>query len=300
MIHVIFNNDYDGHFAAYAAWKYFQGQGWLDHTQFTPVKYGDPFPLDMESLHPEDQVYVFSFFYERELMDALKEKVRHLLFINHLESAVEKYNGASYAIIEPGMSSGARTWVHFFPNKRLPPLGQYISDRKLWKQRHVQTPQLIAFLNYAQMGQDWDKWDDLTHNPESMEIALKNGRLLLRNQDRMVENYIKTPGVVLVQHGHLIKNHSDQNTTYAIYNGGTPYISETAQAVMKEYNVDYTIDWHADMARDVVVFNIRSKDGEKFSAKEYAEKNGGAGQPDSAGFTLPLMEGFRLAGLLGR
>lgn len=299
MIHIIFHNDFDGQFAAYAAWKYFQNQNTLDSVKFIPVSYGDKFPLDMEELHPEDHVYVFSFLYERELMDELKEKVRHLLFFNHMESAEEKFAGASYAIINTAISSGARVWDHFFPIKRLPLVGQYIGDRKMWKKRHPETPQMHSWLNFAQLGQDWEKWDDLATDMESVQIALKNGRLLLRYEERMVESFINLPNNVLVQHGHLVKDHSDQSTKYAIFNGGTFFTSEIAQAVMKKFDVDYTIDWRVDMGNDIVTFNIRSRDGEKFSAKEYAEKNGGGGRAESAGFTMHVVDGLQLVKALG-
>jgi hypothetical protein len=298
--YVIHSADHDGRLAACFAHMYFSEKLPQESVVFREAQYGKPFPLTPDELGEKDEVFVFGFLTERETLDAIYEKSIQLFrFFSHMESAEKRFGDAPYASISLDMTSAVRAFHYFFPDKRLPKLAQLVSDRKLWKKKYPETPQMNAWLNYAQLGNNWDKWQELMDDQESYEIALKYGRLLLRHQDRMIEEFIKAPGAVLVQHGHLVKDHSDKNTKYAIYNNRTPYPSDTAQAVFKEYDVDYTIDWRVDMGRDVVVFDIRSRDVEKFSALEYAEKHSGGGQADAAGFTMHIVDGLQLVKNLG-
>jgi hypothetical protein len=297
---VVYTGDHDGRLAAFFAHQFFTENNKGETLDFREANYGSAFPLDADGVTAEDDVIILSFMGDREVYDAIAAKAKSMLFLSHMKSAVDKFDGATYASVDTEQSTALAAWEHFYPNKRPPKLAMLVSDRKLWKKKHVETPQMDAWLNYAQLGSDWEKWRELMEDFESYEIALKYGRLLLRNQERIIDAFIKASGSVLVQHGNLLKDHGDRNTTYAIYNNATPYASDTARAVMTEYNVDYTIDWHADMGRDVVVFDIRSNNPEKFSALEYAEKNGGGGQPEAAGFVMPLVEGMRLAAALGR
>lgn len=297
--YVIYHADYDGEFAAFIARMGLQERGGLDNVVFTPVNYGDKFPLELDNITKHDTIYILSYLMDKSWLDEISLSAGQLFFINHMHSAVEVLADEPYAIVDDGQSSALITWGHFFPNKRPPLLAMLISDRKMGKQKHPETPQLAAWLSYAQMGSDWEKWEDLLTDQDSYNAALKYGRMLMRYQERLIDAFISRADAVLVQHGDLVRDHSSKSTKYAIYNGQTPFVTDTARAVFKKFDVDYTIDWHVDMGRDVVVFEMRSRDPEKFSVLEYAEKHEGGGQPEAAGFTMHIVDGLQLVKNLG-
>lgn len=302
--YVFFRGDNDGRFAAFTTYLALREKDKLRDAVFTELNYGDKFPMELDNFTKHDDVYILGFLLERKFLDELDLSVGKLVFINHMQSALEKLHDASYAILDTTQSTALITWEHFFQKKRPPILAMLITDHKLQKKKHPETPQMVAWLNYAQLGQNWEKWEELMNDKEAYELALKYGRFLIRYNDRMIEDFINTPGAVLVQHGHLLEDHSDKSTKYAVYNRGGPFTTDTAKAVIALHDVDYTIEWHADMGRDVVVFEIRSRDSKKFSAMEYAELErggqiSGGGQPDAAGFVMNLVEGLRLATHLG-
>lgn len=297
--YVIHHGDYDGEFAAFITRMALQEKGKLEETLFISLNYGDKFPLELDNITKNDDIYILSYLIDKSWLDEIAASCRNLVFINHMQSALESLHETSYALIDTNQSSAMIAWGHFFPNKRPPILAMLISDRKLAKKKHPETPQMMAWLSYAQLGQDWEKWDDLMNDQESYQVALKYGRMLLRYQERLIDAFIKRKDAVLVQHGDLTGDHSRKDIKYAIYNGQTPFVSDTAQAVFKQFDVDYTIDWHVDMGRDVVVFELRSRDPEKFSALTYAEKHHGGGQPEAAGFTMHVVDGLQLVKNLG-
>lgn len=297
--YVIHRDDYEGQFAAFVTYLAMREKNQLDSTQFISLNYGDKFPLELDQLSKDDSVYILSYLMEREALDKIDAVVGELFFINHMKSALEKLHDAEYTLINTNQSSALTTWGHFFLNKRPPVLALLISDRKMAKNKHIETGQLAAWLNYAQYGQDWEKWEELMNDRESYDAALKYGRMLMRYEQRMVEAFIETPGAVLVQNGDLLKDHSSKTIKYAIYNNRTPFVTMTAQAIMKRYDIDYTIDWCVDMGKDVVVFELRSRDPAKFSVQAYAEKHHGGGQPEAAGFTMHIVDGLQLVKNLG-
>lgn len=303
MIYVLHHADSDGRFAGYAAWRYFQNK-WTgaysqtdgptpDSVRYIEVQYGKPFPLKLEELTEHDQIYILDFSYAKEILDPINQAIDFLIVLDHHESGVENLAGAPYGIFDMTKSGALLAWEYFFPNQEPPLACLLVNDRDLWKWEYKEkTAAFETWLHYDRVGQNWEKWHELSTRASVMELALERGAFLSQYNDSILNSFIKNPDNISIRRDKLMKTEDAPKVIYAVYTGIYILASELASEIYNKLGVDLTIDWRAK--EDLIKFSVRSKNPAKISAKEFCKQYGGGGHPASASFALPTDAGLNL------
>lgn len=290
-IHVLHHADSDGRFGGYAAWRKLRNDGKLSTTKFYEVQYGKPFPLDINELTIEDQVYIIDFSYARSILDPVYEKVDKLVVLEHHESAEEMLNGAPYVLFDITKSGALLAWEYFFPKAPPPMPCLLVNDFDLWQWKYQEkTGAFEAWLRYDRVGQNWEKWENLCYHQPTFDEAMEKGLPIYRYNQSVIQSFAANPDNITIS--SLFHDDSARRVTYAIFNGIGILHSELAEYVYKNFDVEMTISWRVKGKE--VAFSIRSPHPEKFSAKVFAQSYGGGGHPASSGFGLPLDKGLEL------
>lgn len=175
---------------------------------FIPVQYGRPVPEEALSGRG---VYVLDFSYPEADMEEMASRARFLVCLDHhktarddLEAMSKKYdiNEAHVLVRFDTGKSGARlAWEHFHPASAgdPPPLVLYVEDRDIWSWRLPFSREINAYVRSWPM--DFETWDaldaTLRDGPlDADHTAVREGRAVLRYQDRVVEDQVKNASTV--------------------------------------------------------------------------------------------------------
>lgn len=320
-IHILHHADSDGRFGAYCAWRHFRDRPAFDmkDVQFREVQYQQAFPLDIESLTVDDQMYIIDFSYDRETLDKVYAKVGFLKVLDHHESAEERLKGAPYVFFDKTKSGALLAWEYFFSDRSPPLACLLVNDFDMWAWKYAQTAAFEAYLHYDRVKQNWEKWDLLSTSAEAMDNAIKTGMILEQSNESAMRTIVFGGNLV---YGNVMEslpapapepdldftNPSSLSPTtvgaypepnngivlgrYAAHNGMGILHSQLGGFICKEKQVDISIGYR--IKRDIVVFNVRSNEHSKVNAKTVATRFGGGGHPDAASFRLDLLAGLEL------
>lgn len=173
-------NCYDGHGAAWAAYKKFGTDGVV----YQPVAYGKSVP----EYNPEDEIYVVDFSYPREILLDLNEKVSKLVVLDHHVTAQKDLDGLDFCLFDMDRSGAGITWDYFHEGKPRPKMIDLIEDRDLWKFKYSETKRFHAYIRSFPF--DFAVWDQIAkdvENEKTLEEIMTEGKAILRSADRTVE-----------------------------------------------------------------------------------------------------------------
>ncbi len=169
----------DGFAAAWAVRRRF-GEGNVD---FHPASYGQPAP-DVTGR----EVIIVDFSYKRPELLAMAGQAKHILIIDHHESAQRELVDLPAnveTIFDMDHSGCMLTWNYYFQDN-LPPKPFYeIEDRDLWKFEFKGTREIVAALYSYPM--DFYTWDYLL--PRDLALHTE-GSTLIRAQDKTIADLI--------------------------------------------------------------------------------------------------------------
>lgn len=157
----------DGFGAAFAAWLKFG-----DEAEYLPMNYGEvktPADFDMKvSLAAKDNdVYILDFSFPREVMEALFQHAKRVVWLDHHKTAFEMWcggvpekgwicqrlnctednpSGNVHIELDNNKSGALLAWEYFRPNTKVPKLIQHIDDRDRWQFKLEGSKELHAAL----------------------------------------------------------------------------------------------------------------------------------------------------------
>lgn len=153
----------DGFGAAFAAWLKLG-----DKAEYLPVEYGrisTPADFDMQvSLAAKDnEIYILDFSFPREVMDALFQHAKRVVWLDHHKTAFEMWGVEPWCkegtfwddrpefkhhvCLDNNKSGALLAWEHFHPGTEVPKLIQHIDDRDRWQFKLEGSKELHAALN---------------------------------------------------------------------------------------------------------------------------------------------------------
>lgn len=218
----------------------------------------------------------------RENNDRLAAAAKSFLILDHHKSAQATLEGASYAIFDMNRSGAGITWDHFFPPQGgddRPWFVSYIEDRDLWRWALPHGREVCAFLDSV----PWtiEAFDNLRLT--SFATMLEFGKGAVSHLDGYVERT-----VTHARDGNLLG--------YKVKIVNAPYsgASEIGNTLAKLPGVDFSVSWF-ERADDIIQFSLRGTG--KVDLSVIAQKFGGGGHPNAAGFQLPYVKGRTLIDL---
>jgi len=266
----------DGFAAAYAVWKRFG-----DGVKFIPCQYGN----DAPDVTGKD-VLMVDFSFKKDVMQAMGEKARRIVVLDHHKSAREELSDflemrtdgpltkrvADAMIDGIGVcfdmdKSGCRlAWEYCFGDEPMPDWFAAVEDRDLWRFSRSGTREICIAIR--SLPRSFDLWDTFT-----AEHLAHDGMAIRRYVDMIVSNICDTAFEEEID-GH----------TVPVASCSYDFVSETAHELL---NRNPSAPFAACIVRsyDGVSYSLRSMD-DRMDVSEIAKKNGGGGHRNAAGFRL--------------
>ena len=302
----------DGFGAAYAAWRHFGATA-----SYSPAQYGRP--IARESLIGR-RVFVFDLSFSPAELMAMAEAAESVIQIDHHASARNAW-GAFFDSAESGFQtwqhpelpltvsfdmekSGARlAWEHFYPDEPLPWPLRHIEDQDLWRFTLPATRAFNRALHLLPF--DFHAWDGVmqhagTPGSKRYQAMLAEGEAIERfyqcEIDRLASGSlvmpVDMPGLAVgVEHARQqnIPFITTEHGTWRVISGlainaNGLFASELGERLAAKYG-SFALIWylHSD---GTVKCSLRSQG--KVDVAAMAEKFGGGGHLNAAGFRLPM------------
>lgn len=265
MIVFYHQNCLDGFGSAWAAWKKFKNKA-----DYFALNYQTPF----EYLISHNQIYFFDVVPERKVLENLIKQDNKITIIDHHLSTKNLLGLNKFKNIDIKVnlrnSASVLVWQYFFPKRRVPELLLYVEDMDLWKFKKLNTREILATIDLADM--NFQKWDELTkeiQNKKNREKYIQAGRRIVASQDRKITTIIKEAQEVKIgKYKTLMVNSSI-------------LVSEIGNALIKKMPPMAIIWFEAGEEKRI---SLRSNG--KVDVSKIAEKYGGGGHKQAAGFTI--------------
>jgi len=210
-------------------------------------------------------ILITDFSYKRPVLLELKEKAKSLLVLDHHETAEKDLEGLDFCIFNKDKSGAGITWDYFFPDNYRPWIIKYIEDSDLWKWSLPYSKEVRAYLeSYPKTIDSLDKIMD-----DGLDSAIVGGSTILRFKENIINEHIE--GVPIEDFlGYEVP----------IINA-TVFQSEIGSilAINSPFSVSYYITKDGSYK-----YSLRSTPT-GINVGELAAKNGGGGNPRTAGIT---------------
>lgn len=258
----------DGFGAAYAAWKKFG-----DDATYVPLSRGDVPPY--EAVEGAD-AYFLDFCYPQEIMDEFVKRADSLTMLDHHQGIENVIRTMPTFVFDANRSGAGIAWDYFHPGVPRPKLIDYIEDDDIYR---FALPDTRAFLTYIMttFPFSFTQWDEIARkldDEKEREGVLHTARSYLEYFYKLAEMSIEKAKLVSFE-------------GYEVYFANVHPLKN-----LKSYVGNELAKKHPPFALVVSAHplgygvSIRSAGGGVDVAK-IAQKYGGNGHRESAGFSVP-------------
>lgn len=247
----------DGFGAAWSAWKILG-----DEANYQPVRHGDPIP----EVHSAMRLAIVDFAYRRDQLLEIAEKVDTLIVLDHHRSAAKDLDGLDFARFDLNKSGARMAWEYWHPGVELPDLLAYVEDRDLWRWELPQSREVaLAITQTIFSFETWENFD--------LDQLKAEGSVLLGYQESIIARA-------------LTKRYMTELAGFDIpVVNSFVFQSEIGDELCKLYpDAPFAAVW-CQKAVNLQAWSLRSI-GE-FDVSVIAEKFGGGGHRNAAGFAKP-------------
>lgn len=284
-VYVLYHADADGRVAGWCAWSKLRKSG-IFHARFYEVQYGQPIPISVKDLQPEDIVYILDFSYDRQTLNKIFEVVKQLVVLDHHKTAEEELRGTPYAIFDMSKSGALLAWEYFYGDTPAPLIVTLTNDRDLWKFVYPQTKAFHCAVRFHGLRSDFQMWDRLANEQGLIGSWVKDGAIIEKYNSEQINSRIKTTGVVSLVRWNGFKA--------AVFNT-TIHISESAEVVYNDETIGADLSMsYMFVEHGCVVFSLRSSKSSGVDVSELAKQFGGGGHKNAAGFKLENAAGLEM------
>lgn len=256
----------DGFGGAYAAWKKFG-----DAAEYIPLSRGELPPFDVAQ---DATVYFIDFSYDQAVMDEFVRRAARVIVLDHHEGVEAVITSMPEHVYRTDRSGVGIAWEYFHPEVPVPSLLAYVEDIDLFRLALPETRAIITYLEVQPM--EFRAWDEIVHkldDPTSREKMLERARIyaeyfeLLANDSVEHAKLVSFEGYeVLFTATHPIKSMKSLVGNLLAKQHGPFALVATAHP--DGYGISIRGDGSTDVAK-------------------IAQKFGGNGHPNAAGFLIP-------------
>lgn len=259
-----------------AAWAVYKRYG--EDVEFLPgshEKNKGSFDYWMDKVKGK-HVLVCDFSFGREMTEKLHAAAASYHVLDHHITSREALGDLPYCYFDMGRSGALITWEVLHPNKYVPNLVKYVSDRDIWQNKLENTLEINTVIHRKE--HTFENWDKLSAELQDTSLfsftqVVKAGQAMLEYQSGLIRDIAKRAVVWnIAGEEFLTVNCPAIATDMCDYLGKT---TEDAKAAAFE------------VMGDTVKFSLRSV-GDK-SVGDIAKKfAGGGGHKNAAGFSVPI------------
>lgn len=173
----------DGFGAAFAAWKKFG-----DSASYIPRRTQLAPPEGLEG----KELYIVDYSYDKATLEALAEKNRRVVVIDHHRSAEADVTAFPDNVFDLEHSGAVLAWQYFHPEEPVPELLRYVEDHDLWRFRLPENQAYNAALR--QYPADFTVWDTLISelaDSQAREQFLAKGSLIVEFEQDLIKRILQ-------------------------------------------------------------------------------------------------------------
>lgn len=275
---------YDGFGAAFAAWMKF---GDTD-TKYLPASYGKVSIMET-AFQKEDEVYIVDYAIPNDEFEELVDLVSKVVVLDHHRTAMDRFTEMHpfpaegyelkkdnvHVIFDMNRSGALISWEYFHPNKPIPKLIQWISDRDLWTFKLPETRAIHALLTSKKMDfAVWVEWMDALNRTPNL---IHKGEAILDVQAQTVDMICRKAYITNID-GYMVP----------IVNA-TSHWSEVGYKLLEMYpDAEFSASY-GDQPDGTRLYSLRSRTEGIMDVASLALRFGGGGHVHASGFKLPIM-----------
>lgn len=253
-----------------AAWAAFCNFG--QEARYVAARFGDPFPHFKAGVN----IYILDFSYPPDVLLAAASTAALITLIDHHATAMEKCQ--TFFNLHPCPSnlrlcfdmtrSGCvLSWRQFFPKQDVPPILLHIEDRDLWR-FNLSGTQAITSALYEQMPLSLTAFGQ-----QQLPELLRVGDIQTAQFAKLVQRLVKYSYTV------------DLADVTGLAVNAPSFFSSDLGHVLAKKSGSFGMTYQYDGSKRQWLFGLRSIGA--FNVAAIAEKFGGGGHLNAAGFTLP-------------
>lgn len=303
----------DGFGAAYAAWRHFG-----DGARYCAMAHGQPWRREDVA---EREVHILDFSFPRPSLEAMAGLAASVSLLDHHQSARREW-AEFLPAGEPGLhshlspslpltvsfdlgKSGARlAWERFLPNEPVPPAIAHIEDHDLWRQALPGTAAFCRALRLAPF--EFSAWDEIiraTADPDSprYRAMLAEGEAIERfctlEATRLANSRAVSPArlrgdpvdpLQAVRHGRETLDDGEQSwlAVHGLAVNASPLFASQVGQLLADKCGSFGMVWQ--IAHGEAKVSLRGNG--RVNVAAIAERYGGGGHPNAAGFRLPAVQ----------
>lgn len=253
----------DGFSAAWVAWKKFGA-----NAEYVGIGLDD---APLRGL-VNKEIYFLDCTYKAKYMPELIRKNKNLVVVDHhiTNKAIAKM--ARDYLFDLNHSAAVLSWKYFYNNKKIPRLLKHVEDVDLWKFKIPYSKEIIAFMDLFDFNfKTWDKLVKDFENPPKYQEYIKQGRLILKYEDKIVERLVASFARPVSFAG------------YKVYAVNSPNFHSRVAGLLAEKYPPIGIVWREEKNGSVHV-SLRSNG--TVDVSEIAARFGGGGHKKAAGFYI--------------
>jgi len=243
---------------------------------YIPANYGDDFSIKGIT---NKIVYLIDFSLPSADIKKLQKQGNQVIAIDHHVSSAESVKSADRSLYDIKHSGAMLAWFYFFPTKPVPTLIKYIEDQDLWNFKLPQTQPLTMYINTIDF--DFKLWNKLAKdlkNTTTKKKLIATGQSLLKYRDRLIDRSVE----------HKLYFVKFEDYTVPVINLSSKSITSKLGQVLYEKYPPLAIVW----SETGTIRNFSIRGNGKVDVAKMAEKFGGGGHHNAAGFSLPANKPF--------
>lgn len=255
----------DGFGGAYAAWKKFG-----DEAEYIPLSRGEELPEGIDGA----RIYLIDFTYAREQMDELLKRAGSLTVLDHHDGIREVVESMPDYVYDENRSGATISWNYFHPDTPTPYFFTLLEDQDLYRQKYADTVPLHAYLEvYPFAFETWDAIFNEIEDPEKREAFL--------TKTRAYGEYVELLATMAADKAKLVSFEGHE-----VYFGTShPFKSLKSKVgnllAQKKGPFSIVVTAHPNG------YGVSIRGDGSVNVAEIAQKYGGNGHPNAAGFLIP-------------
>lgn len=257
----------DGFGGAWAAWKKFG-----EKARYIPYRHGDAPKTDFSGV----DVYFIDLCYPLPELQLVKKANKRIIIIDHHKSNADKIAFADESLYEMEHSGSVLAWLYFHPKTAVPKLLTFVEDTDLGRWALPRTKEAFAYIGaHPYKFKAWDILAKTFASARTRNKALAEGKLVLAREKGIVEELAADAEEVEFE-------------GYRCFAANSPMLVTAIGTELVRRHPPISIVWSKRAGHYRV--SLRSV-GEVDVAK-IAQKYGGGGHKNAAGFTVQKGEPF--------
>jgi len=257
----------DGFGGAYAAWKKFG-----DEAEYIPLSRGEE--VDVELVRGKDAYFIDFVYNEIETMKRYADVALSLTALDHHEGVRDVAESVPNHVFDANRSGAGIAWDFFHEGAPRPDLINFLEDDDLFRFSFPDTRPVISYLGLHPFTFEfWDETSAILEDSSKREELLKKARVFGECFEKLAEVAVERAKMISFE-GHVV--------AFATAHPYKPIKSLTGNLLAKKYPpFALVVTAHPNG------YGVSIRGDGSVNVAKIAEKYGGNGHPNSAGFLIP-------------